>query len=265
MKTKIRNAFQRHAEQGSPAARRKAIQEGKHVCQQDKKRLEASGQQQCEDYTRRFEASASEVVEGSLRPAAIPSEIRDARMANLIAWALAVVELVLALFFAFTFSINPVFVALVTSVAIFVVKGSLLMIWRSPERPQTTRRELRNLILIPSFIITIASLAVLTFARGPLALLLFPFISVALGTLSLGICFLSAGLMACAYSLNWSKKAEKQFNATSQEYAETVQLEDALLEMENKLNPKAVPSIPAGAANEPLRKESPDCVLLPNR
>ena len=238
MKTNTRKNILFNAQHGNSAVRLKAIQSGKHTCAQDKQQLEAAGKQQTVDFTQRYEAAMSQTITEQMRPTAITSEIRDASLMNLMAWAMCIVELVLALFFALTFSMNPFFVGVVTLAAIFIVKTSLLAIWRSPDRPQTTRRELRKLVLIPSFIITLLALAVLIFSRGPLALLLFPLISLSLGALSFGICFLSAGLMAYAYSLSWSKHAAKKFNATAKEHAETVQLEEALLEMEEELKPK---------------------------
>lgn len=106
------------------------------------------------------------------------------------------------------------------------------------------RLRLKRYVVIPALVIMLLSLLVLIFSRGPLALLLLPLITWALGWLSVGCFGLSAGLGAYAYSLSWSKHAAKRFNATAKEASQTQQALDLINQMERELKPPQPPAKP---------------------
>ena len=241
MKNSTRQKFLFNCRNGATASRLKAMQEARHALTQDLKHLEASGQQQCVDFTRNYEAATSQTANTVMRPVHLLSELRDARMFDVMGWALCVVELGLSLFFALLFGINALFVVMLTLVGIFMLQAALLLIWRAPERPQEMRLRLKRYVVIPSLVITLLSLLVLIFSRGPLALLLLPLITWALGWLSVGCFGLSAGLGAYGYSLGWSKHAAKRFNATAKEASQAQQALDLINTTERELKPPQPP------------------------
>ncbi len=224
MQTKQLKQIESNITQGSVSSRLRAAEEAIPDLRQDLKRLSETARAKCTEYTATFEAWTSRAVNGVMRPLAIERDVRDARLANVVAWGLTGTELALSVFLALMFLVNPVFVVLLALVGIFSMKSALLMIWRDDAQPQRTRSRLLWWVLAPSLAVTLLSLTVLLFTRGVmgwLALLLLPFLNLALFALSLGVMCLAAGLFALGYLLSWSRHAEQKFNALEREAVET--------------------------------------------
>jgi hypothetical protein len=224
MQTKQLKQIESNITQGSVSSRLRAAEEAIPALRQDLKRLSEMARAKCEEFTATFEAWTSRAVTGVMRPLAIERDVRDARLAKGVAWGLTATELALSVFLAILFLVNPVFVVLLALVGIFSLKSALLMIWRDDTQPQRTRNRLLRWVLAPSLAVTLLSLTVLLFTRGVmgwLALLLLPFLNLALFALSLGVMGLAAGLFAMGYLLSWSRHAEQKFNELEREAVQT--------------------------------------------
>jgi len=224
MNSKQLKQIESNITQGSVSSRLRAAEEAIPALRQDLKRLSETARAKCEEFTATFEAWTSRAVTGVMRPLAIERDVRDARLAKGVAWGLTATELALSVFLAILFLVNPVFVVLLALVGIFSLKSALLMIWRDDAQPQRTRNRLLRWVLAPSLAVTLLSLTVLLFTRGVmgwLALLLLPFLNLALFALSLGVMGLAAGLFALGYLLSWSRHAEQKFNELEREAVET--------------------------------------------
>lgn len=209
---------------GAVSSRLQAADSAIPVLRQDLRRLAEAARSKCVEFTATFEAWATRAVNGLMRPLAIERDVRDARLAKGVGWGLTVTELVLSVFLAILFLVNPVFVVLLALVGIFSLKSGLLAIWRDDAQPQRTRRRLLRWVLAPSLVVTLLALTVLLFTRGVmgwLALLLLPFLNLALFALSLGVMGLASGLFAIGYLLSWSRHAEQKYNALESEAVET--------------------------------------------
>lgn len=227
MKTKELKKIMFTCNNGSPELRLNRAAESKLRLSQEITRLRDKAAGQCGEFGQRLEAWTSTHVNSTRRPLTIEQDRRDARLINAIAWVLTVTELALTFFMASVFGIPPLFLLLLAIVAIFALKAGLLAIWRNEMLPQETKRRLRNVVIIPSLIVTVLSAAVLIFARGVggvLALLLLPFLNLALCALSLGCLGLAAGLFALGYLLLWSHYSEQRFNAVEREAIETLRV-----------------------------------------
>ncbi|MDX2043177.1 MAG: hypothetical protein SF097_18295 [Acidobacteriota bacterium] len=224
MNSKQLKQIESNISQGSVSSRLGAAEEAIPDLRQDLKRLSETARAKCTEYTATFEAWTSRAVNGVMRPLAIERDVRDARLVNGVAWGLTVTELALSVFLALLFLVNPVFVVLLALVGIFSMKAGLLAIWRDDAQPQRTRGRLLRWVLAPSLAVTLLSLTVLLFTRGVmgwLALLLLPFLNLALFALSLGVMGLAAGLFSLGYLLSWSRHAEQKYNALEREAVET--------------------------------------------
>lgn len=209
---------------GAVSSRLQAADSAIPVLRQDLRRLAEAAHSKCVEFTATYEAWTTRVVNGLLRPMAIERDVRDARLAKGVAWGLTVTELALSVFLAILFLVNPVFVVLLALVGIFSLKSALLMIWRDDAQPQRTRHRLLRWVLAPSLAVTLLSLTVLLFTRGVmgwLALLLLPFLNLALFALSGGVMGLAGGLFALGFLLSWNRYAEQKFNALEREAVET--------------------------------------------
>lgn len=224
MQIKQLKQIESNISQGSVESRLVAAEKAIPELRQDLKKLGETARAKCVEFTATFEAWTSRAVNGVMRPLAIERDVRDARLANGVAWGLTVIELALSVVLAIFFLVNPVFVVLLALVGIFSIKSGLLMIWRDDAQPQRTRNRLLRWVLAPSLVVTLLSLTVLLFTRGVmgwLALLLLPFLNLALFALSLGVMGLAAGLFSLGYLLSWSRHAERKFNALEREAVET--------------------------------------------
>lgn len=224
MQIKQLKQIESNISQGSVESRLVAAEKAIPELRQDLKRLAETARAKCLEFTATFEAWTSRAVNGVMRPLAIERDVRDARLANGVAWGLTGIELALSVVLAIFFLVNPVFVVLLALVGIFSIKSGLLMIWRDDAQPQRTRHRLLRWVLAPSLAVTLLALTVLLFTRGVmgwLALLLLPFLNLALFALSLGVMGLAAGLFALGYLLSWSRHAERKFNELEREAVET--------------------------------------------
>jgi hypothetical protein len=208
---------------GAPEQRRKAAEEAIPVLRQEQRRLSEKALRQCREHATVLAAWISLDVGEAVRPMTIEGDLRDARVLKACAVFLTLTELALTVVVSLVFAVSAPFLLLVALVSIFALKVGVLALWRNSLQPQQTRQRLRTYLIAPSLAVTLLSLGVLMFARsaGVLALLLLPFINLALCALSLGCLGLAAGLFALNYLMSWSRHAEKKFNALEREAVET--------------------------------------------
>ncbi|MBI1766348.1 MAG: hypothetical protein HYR56_33495 [Acidobacteria bacterium] len=243
MQTGERKQIAFNLNNGAPEQRRKAAEEAVPVLRQEQRRLSEKALRQCREYAATLAAWTSRDAGEARRPMTIEGDLRDARVINLSALCLALTELVLTVVVALVFAVSAPFLLLVALVSIFALKVGVLALWRNPAQPQQTRQRLRRYVIAPALVLTMLSLGALLFARsaGVLALLLLPFINLALCALSLGCLGLAAGLFALGYLMSWSRHAENRFNALEREAVETNKVLQRAEQVAQELRPRPAP------------------------
>jgi hypothetical protein len=206
---------------GHPDIRLAKAEDAKIMLLQDIERLQSSLVDQQHQFKRGLESWHGCRISELRRPQSIHEDVHSAWVFLIFAYILTAVETALAYYLAPIFGIPTLFAILIVIAAIAVTKMGLHALLLNEEKPKESIRRLRLYVIAPSFAISLAALCVVLLARSLSDLFSDSALNLSLFGVSIGTLVLAAGLFEMAHLFFWSRRAERIYNQTERELAQT--------------------------------------------